>query len=131
MVKRKYERTEGKNKRYGKQEQDVIFDEVYQFLKDNKNHELVNVFSLIKEDKEILDSQKHRDKNLNQSQIDVLTNTNEIRIDCAILNNVDLYQGIQKIYRNHGVEIPSQKTIDKGEVIDAKKRIIAEVFKFS
>lgn len=114
--------TKGENVRYNKTESEVIKQELYDFIKNHKHtkSQILKTTSTKKSQQEI----KRRDK---KHRTDDIVNSAEIKLDNLILSDPILYQGIQKIYRNHGVEIPSQHTIDKGEVITVKKMIIKEI----
>jgi hypothetical protein len=128
------------NTRYGKQIAETIKQEVYHFLKESKR--LTSYFNDLKNETrrlELLSSsatkeaEKEGGKKLfkHQQEKHKFINRYEIILDSLILDNPDLYQGIQRIYRNHGVDIPSQHVIDKGEVVEAKKTIIDEMIKQS
>jgi len=100
-------RTKGNNKRYDRQEAKIIVDQIYNLFREHKR--VINLVSFP------LDSKLKFEDQINAM---------EIKLDSLILSDPSIYQGIQKIYRDHGVDIPSQHTIDKGEVIDAKKKIL-------
>ena len=112
MVIRKYGRaagpTQGPNVRYDTAERDSIVRELYDFLGEDKVlREIAGKTNDLPYGKKLLDR-------------------NEMNMDLEILDNAELYTGIQKIFRKHGVEIPSQHVVDKGEVIKVKKKLIKE-----
>ena len=112
MVIRQYGRpagpTKGENVRYDATERDNIIQELYDFLKESKKLKDV-----------ILEE-------TNLPKANKLIDRYEKAMDIEILGDAELYQGIQAIYRRHGVHIPTQHTIDKGECITVKKRLIKE-----
>lgn len=105
------EKTKGPNVRYEKKEGEQIKQEIYDFLKSfdsvGKASKMTYKVNSLQKKNKVVDE-------------------GERKINTLILSDPRLYQGIQKIYRNHGVDIPSQRTVDKGEVIVVKKTIVKE-----
>jgi|SRR5215217_7807572 len=120
--------TTGTNVNYGRDESDMLILEIADFLKAQPSIQtlLSNPITLTQND---FKKMKILNKITEQEQGQV--DRNEREMDNLILSNPTLYQGIQQIYQRHNVTIPSQRTIDKAEVIDAKIKIIKEALEIT
>lgn len=120
--------TKGTNVNYGKDESSMLILEIANFLKSNASIQtlLSNPLSLSK-----TELRKRKILNKLTEQQEAQIDRNDREIDSLILSNPVLYQGIQQIYARHGVNIPSQRTVDKNEVLDAKLMIIKEALEIT
>ncbi|MGZ5551498.1 MAG: hypothetical protein ACXWE7_12005 [Nitrososphaeraceae archaeon] len=118
-IKRKDSYINPNNRRYDKKEATQIVNQVYTSLK--KYPQILNVFEVTP-----LELQPQQMGKTSKLKDDEIIQAVEIQIDRTILRNLPIVKDIVAIYKEHGVEVRPRKTIDKNEIILAKKKLIKE-----
>ena len=118
-VRRKDSYINENNRRYDKKESNQIVTQIYDVLK--RYPQIANVFEVTP-----LELQPIHMGKTSKLTDDEITQAVELQIDRTILRNLPLVKDIVKVYKDHGVDVRPRKTIDKNEIIIAKKKLIKE-----